>query len=128
MMPIVQVSKFTCTNTVTSSRTLVKSHEVFQKVRQSYFRKKLIWKISQKIRSKETSSPFFSYILTCKKQPHHSYFPMTFEKIFRNTVFCQNTGKATEGFEVFIRICFSKKLISIISQNSSKRNYDKVLF
>ena len=31
MKPKEQVSKFTCTNTVTSSRTLVKSHKVFQK-------------------------------------------------------------------------------------------------
>ena len=51
---------------------------------------------------------------------------MTFEKIFQNTVYCQNTGKATEGAEVFDRICFSKKLISRISKNSSKRNYDGV--
>ena len=35
---------------------------------------------------------------------------MTFEKIFQNTVLCQNTGKATQGTEVFARICFSKKL------------------
>ena len=31
MKPKGQVSKFTCTNTVTSSRTQVKSHKVFQK-------------------------------------------------------------------------------------------------
>ena len=31
MKPTGQVSKFTCTNTVTSSRTLLKSHKVFQK-------------------------------------------------------------------------------------------------
>ena len=29
---------------------------------------------------------------------------MIFEKIFQNTVLCQNTGKATEGTEVFVRI------------------------
>ena len=36
--------------------------------------KKLLW------------SPFFSYVTTCsvtEKEPNHSYFPMTFEKIFR---------------------------------------------
>ena len=51
-------------------------------------------------------------------------FSNTFEKIFQNTVLCQKTGKATEGTEVFVRICFSKKLIWRISPNSSKRNYD----
>ena len=38
---------------------------------------------------------------------------MTFEKIFQKTVLCQNTGKGTE---VFVCICFSKKLIWRIPQ------------
>ena len=70
--------------------------------RKKFTQKKLLW------------SPLFSYLTTCnftEKEPHHSYFPMIFEKIFQNTVLCQNTGKATEGTEVFVRICFSKKLI-----------------
>ena len=53
---------------------------------------------------------------------------MTLEKIFQNTVLCQNTDKATEGTEVFVRIRFTKKLIRRISQNSSKKNYDGVLY
>ena len=36
---------------------------------------------------------------------------MTLEKVLQNTVLCQNTGKATERTEVFVRICFSKKRI-----------------
>ena len=46
----------------------------------------------------------FIYLKTCnftKKEPHGSYFPMTFEKIFQNTVLYQNTGKGTERTEVF---------------------------
>ena len=89
------------TNTVTSSRTLLKSHKVFQKdsseavleksysekFHKEFTQKKLLW------------SPFFSYLITCnftENQPHHSYFPMTFEKTFQNTVLCQNTSNATE--------------------------------
>ena len=133
MKPKGQVSKFTCTNTVTSSRTLVKSHKVFQKdspkaVLEKSWSEKFHKKFTQK---RLLWSPFFSYLTTCnftEKKPHHSYFPMTFEKIFQNTVLCQNTGKATEGTEVFVRICFRKKLIWRISQNSSKINYDGVLF
>ena len=44
-----------------------------------------------------------------KKEPHDRYFSMTFEKIFWNTVLCQNTGKGAEGTEVFARICLRKK-------------------
>ena len=129
MKPKGQESKSTCTNTVTSSRTLVKSHEVFQKgspkaVLEKSWSEKFHIKLTQK---RLLWSPFWSYITTCnfiEKEPHHSYFPMTFEKIFQNTVLCQNTGKATEGSEVFVRMCFSKKLIWRISPNSSKRNYD----
>ena len=127
MKPKEQVSKFTCTNTVTSSRTLVKSHKVFQKDSHEadlknftkIHKKKLLW------------IPFFSYLTTynfTEKEPHHSYCPMNFEKVFQNALLCQNTGKATEGTEVFVRTCFSKKLIWRISQNPSKRNYDGVLF
>ena len=132
MKPKGQVSKFTCIYTVTSSRTLVKSHNVFQKdspeavlekswsekFHEEFTQKKLLW-----IR-------FFSYLTTynfTEKEPHHSYFLMNFEKVFQNTVLCQNIGEATEGTEVFVRICFSKQLIWRISQNSSKRNYDVVL-
>ena len=46
--------------------------------------------------------------LPLKKESHQSYFPMTFEKIFQNTVLCQDTGKGTERTEVFARICFRK--------------------
>ena len=114
-------------------RTLVKSHKVFQKdspkaVLEKSWSEKFHKKFTQK---RLLWSPFFSYLTTCnftEKEPHHSYFPMTFEKIFQNTVLCQNTGKATEGTEVFDRICFSKKLIWRISQNSPKRNYDGVIF
>ena len=31
-----------------------------------------------------------------KKEPHDRYFSMAFEKIFQNTVLCQNTGKGAE--------------------------------
>ena len=128
-----QVSKITCTNTVTSSRTLVKSHKVFQKdspeaVLEKSWSEKFHKKFTQK---KLLWIPFFSYLTTynyTEKEPHHSYFPMNFEKVFQNTFLCQNIGEATEGTEVFIRICFSKQLIWRISQNSSKRNYDVVLF
>ena len=82
----------------------------------SCFRKKLIWKVFTKNSPKRNYywNPFFSYLTTCnftKKEPHHSYFLMTFEKIFQNTVLCQSTGKATEGTEVFVLMCFRKKLI-----------------
>ena len=115
MKPIGQVSKSTCTNTPTYSRTPVKSQKVFQKdspkaVLEKSWSEKFHKKFTQK---RLLWSPFLSYLTTCsftEKEPHPSYFPMTFEKIFQNTVLCQNTGKATQGTEVFVRICFSKKL------------------
>ena len=116
MKPNGLVSKFICTNTVTSSKALLKSHKVFRMdspkaVLEKSWSEKFHKKLTQK---KLLWSPFFSYLTTCnftEKEPHHSYFPMIFENIFQNTVLRQNTGKATEGTEVFVRICFSKKLI-----------------
>ena len=121
------MSKFTWRNIVSSSGTLVKSHKGLEgtgSFAQSCFRKKLIWKISQKIHAKETIMKAFLELpqnlqLHWKKEPHQSYFPMTFEKIFQNTVLYQDTGKRTEKTEVFARICFRKK---------PWRNCDEVLF
>ena len=98
------VSKFTCTNTVTSSRALVKSHKVLQKDSSEAVLEKSWSENFYKKWPKRNYywSPFFSYLTSCiftEKEPHHSYFPLTFEKIFQNTVFCQSTGKATEGTE-----------------------------
>ena len=79
------------------------------------FRKKLILNVSQKIHPKETIMKSFLQLphnlQLHRKKTHHSYFLMTFEKIFQKTVLCQNPGKGTEGTETFVRICFSKKLI-----------------
>ena len=44
-----------------------------------------------------TSKPAISLL----QETHDSYFPMTFEKILRNTVLYQNTGKGTERTETF---------------------------
>ena len=129
------MSKFTRKNTFISSRKLVKSLKRLRRTERfawNCFTKKLIWKISQKFTQKKLFwSPVFSYLKTCnstKKEPHESYFPMTFEKIFQNSVLCQNTGKETEGTEVFAQIRFSKKPNWKISQNSSERNCGEVLF
>ena len=108
---------------------LHKCCDFFQNTGKNCFRKKLIWKISQNIHPEETIMKFFFQLphnleLHCKR----SYFPVTFEKNFQNTLLCQKTGKATEGTEVFVRICFTKKLIWRISQNSSRRNFDGILF
>ena len=121
MNPKGSLSKFTCTNTVTSSRAL------------SWFRKKLIWKISPKIHLKETIIEVLFSVTSqpatsLKTNPITVFFLMTFEKIFQNIVLCQNTGKTTQGTEVFVRICFRKKLIWRISQTSPKRNYGGVFF
>ena len=76
---------------LTSSRPLVKSHKglqrdspeaVLEKSWSENFHKKFILK-------KLLWSPFFSYITSynfTEKEPHHSYFPMTFEKISQNIV------------------------------------------
>ena len=80
-------SKFTCKNTGTS-RTLVKSHKNLQNdsteaVIEKSWSEKFHKKITQK---KLLWSPFFSYLTTCnftEKEPHHSYFPMIFERFFR---------------------------------------------
>ena len=53
MIPKEQVSKFTCTSTVTPSRTLVKSDKVFQKDS---------LKASQNIHPKETFMKSFSSV------------------------------------------------------------------
>ena len=117
-----------------TQRTSVKIYlhkycDFFQNTGKNCFRKKLIWKISQNIHPEETIKKSFLQL------PHNlelhwkrSYFPMLFEKIFQNTVLCQKTGKATEGTEAFVRICLTKMLIWRISQNSSRRNFDGVLF
>ena len=102
-----QVSKFTCRNNVTSSRTLLKSHKGLEKAERfgrSCFRKQLIWKLSKKFsRQKLFWSPTFSCLKTCNftKKNHDSYFPITFEKVFQNTVLRQSTGKRTERTEAF---------------------------
>ena len=103
-----QVSKFTCRNNVTSSRTLLKSHkglEGSERFARSCFRKKLIWKISTKVLPKETVMKFFLQLpqkpVISRKKNQDSYFPITFEKVFQNTVLCQNTGKGTERTEAF---------------------------
>ena len=115
MKPKGQVSKSTCTNTVTSARTLVKSHKVFQKdspedlleknwsekFHKKFTQKRLLW------------SPFFSYLTTCnftEREPHHIYFPMTFEKIFQNTVYVRTLVKKQKELK-YLSACFSKKLI-----------------
>ena len=72
---------------VTSSRTLVKSHKVFQKHSpQAVLEKSWSETFHIKITQKRLSwSPFLSYLTTCnftEKEPHHSYFPMAFGKIF----------------------------------------------
>ena len=36
-----------------------------------------------------------------RKKNQDSYFPITFEKVFQNTVLPQNTGKGTERSEAF---------------------------
>ena len=77
--------------------------------------------MSQKFHTKETSMKSFLQLrLTLQlhwKRTHQSYFPVTFKKIFQNTVLCQKTCKGSEGTEVFARICFRKKLVWNISQN-----------
>ena len=127
------VSKFTCSNTVTASRALVKSHKVLQKdsfeaVLEKSWSEKFYKKFIQK---KLLLKSFFQLPHNLQlhwKKTYRSYFLMTFEKIFQNAVLCQSTGKATEGTEVFVRIYFRKKLIWIISQNSFKRSYCRLLF
>ena len=115
MKPKGQVSKSTCKNTVTSARALVKSHKVFQMdspedllekswsetLHKKFTQKRLLW------------SPFFSYLTTCnfsEREPHHSYFPMTFEKIFQNTVYVRTLVKKQKELK-YLSACFSKKLI-----------------
>ena len=115
MKPKGQVSKSTCKNTVTSARALVKSHKVFQMdspedllekswsetLHKKFTQKRLVW------------SPFFSYLTTCnfsEREPHHSYFPMTFEKIFQNTVYVRTLVKKQKELK-YLSACFSKKLI-----------------
>ena len=67
----------------TSSRALVKSHKAF-------------WRLSEVL-----SSVALKPAISPKKESHDSYFQMTFEKIFHNTVLCQNTGKRTDRTEEF---------------------------
>ena len=88
MKPKGQESKSTCTNTVTSSRTLVKSHKVFQRgspkaVLEKSWSEKFHKKLTQK---RLLWSPFWSSITTCnfiEEEPHHSYFPILLRRFFR---------------------------------------------
>ena len=113
------MSKLIGRNSVTYLRTLVKSHKglkVTEGFAQICFRKRLMWKISQKIHPKETIMKSFL------KVPHNlqlhwkrtlwQLFSDDFWKKIQNTVLCQNTDKRTER----------------ISQNSLERNYNEVLF
>ena len=90
MKPKWQVSKFACRNPVTSSRPLVKSHKGLQRdSREAVLEKSWSENFHKKFIQKKLWSPFFSYITSynfTEKEPHHSYFPMTFEKISQNIV------------------------------------------
>ena len=64
-----QMSKFTLRNTVTFSRTLVKSHKSLdgtERFTRSCFRKKLIWKISQKSSPKRN---YYEVVSSATSQP-----------------------------------------------------------
>ena len=113
-----QVSNFTLRNTVPSSRTLVKCHKDLKGTEgfaRSCFRKKLIWKVSQKITTKETiMKSFFQLRHNLQrhwKRTQSQLFSDDFWKDFQNTVLYQNTGKGTEGTEKFARVYFRKKVI-----------------
>ena len=126
--------EFAWRNTVTSSRTLVKPHKGLKWTEgfaRSCFRKKQIWKIPQKIHPKETIMKSFLQLphnlqLHWKRTPWQ-LFSNDFWKKFLEYCFVSDTGNGTEETEVFARICFRKKLIWKISQNSTKRNCDEVL-
>ena len=112
MKPKGQVSKFTCTNTVTSSRTQVKSHKVFQKdspevVSEKSWFEKFHKKFTQRNYHEFLSSVTSQLTTSLKKNPITVIFWWIL-KVFQNAFLCYNTGKATEGTEVFVRICFSK--------------------
>ena len=128
MKPKGKVSKSACANTLTSARTLVKSHKVFQKDSpEDLLEKSWSEKFHKKLTQKRLLwSRFFSYLTTCnftEREPHHSYFPITFEKIFQSTVYVRTLVKKQKKLK-YLSACFIKKLIWRISQNSSKRNYD----
>ena len=88
MKPNGLVSKFICTNTVTSSKALLKSHKVFRMdspkaVLEKSWSEKFHKKLTQK---RLLWSPFWSSITTCnfiKEEPHHSYFPILLRRFFR---------------------------------------------
>ena len=119
----------------TKSINLIKSHEGL-KGRVVFARRcftiKLIWK---NIHSKETVMKSFFQLgynlrLYWKRTPSQ-LFSDDFRKTFHNTVLCQNASKSCKGLkgtEAFARRCSIKKLISKISQNSAKRNCNKVFF
>ena len=101
-----QVSNFTLRNTVPSSRTLVKCHKDLKGTEgfaRSCFRKKLIWKVSQKITTKETiMKSFFQLRHNLQrhwKRTQSQLFSDDFWKDFQNTVLYRNIGKGTEGTE-----------------------------
>ena len=117
------MSRFTWRNTVTSYRTLVKPHKALdatERFTRSCFREKLIWKVSQKTHLKETIwSLSFSFLKTCnftKKEPHGSYFPVTFEKAFQNTVLCTGKALAKEQKETEVFISDLKSFTKVIRE------------
>ena len=74
-------SKFLWTNTVTSSRALVKSHKVLQKDSpEAFLEKKLIWEIPRKILRKETIIEVLSSVTS---QPATSLKKNSITVIFR---------------------------------------------
>ena len=88
MKPKGQVSKFTCTNTVTSSRTLVKSHKVFQKdPPKAVLEKNWSGKFHEKFtQNRLLWSSFFSYLTTCnftEKTPITVVFEWLLKRFFR---------------------------------------------
>ena len=104
---------------MTSFRTLVKYHKglkgtvVFTR---RCFTVKLIWKISQNIHSKETVMKSFFFQLShnlrfTEKEIHHSYFPMTFPRLFI-ILFCLKmlvkSCKGLKGTEAFAQIWVEK--------------------
>ena len=119
MIPKGQVSKFTCTSTVTSSRILVKTvlekswSEKFHKI---FTQKKLL------------RSPFSSYLTTRNFTEKEVIFQCFLKRFFRILFYVRKLVKQQKDKEAFVRICLTKKLIWRISQNSSRRNFDGVLF
>ena len=118
MIPKGQVSKFTCTSTVTSSRILVKTvlekswSEKFHKI---FTQKKLL------------RSPFSSYLTTRNFTEKEVIFQCFLKRFFRILFYVRKLVKQQKELK-HLSACLTKKLIWRISQNSSRRNFDGVLF